>query len=481
MTTLKQPCPSFSSPCIFAAGEMDAVPIKMLGMPLVVRALERLYSGPACRRQVRNASLALLFFAFSLGALAQGADAAQYAAGEKLFKGNCASCHKPDKDLTGPALAGARARWEGKGDIHAWVKNSSAYLKTGNPYATELYAKWNKGVMTAQSLTDEEIDAILYYADNYAPPAPKEPVTPETASNGATDTGSNWPWLVVIALLLAVVGVSLSGVKSSLTNAVREAEGQEPLPDMTTGQKLRQWAWNNKGFATIIALFVVTFITLKLWDAAWVIGVYGGDEVEHYKPEQPINFPHSLHAGKVEVGNLAIDCQYCHSSAAKSKHAGIPTTNVCMNCHTAVSEGRSPEGTAEIQKIYAAAGWDPAALKYTGKIEPVKWVKVHNLPDHAYFNHSQHVKVGQIECQECHGPIDEKMGVAEQWAPLTMGWCIDCHNTKDVKMAGNGYYDEIMARLEETDMGHAELKKYLEDDKISVRELGGWECAKCHY
>ena len=83
--------------------------------------------------------------------------------------------------------------------------------------------------------------------------------------------------------------------------------------------------------------------------------------------------------------------------------------------------------------------------------------------------------------QECHGPIDEKMDVAEQWAPLTMGWCIDCHNTKDVKMAGNGYYDEVMARLEETDMGHAELKQYLEDEKISVKELGGWECSKCHY
>jgi hypothetical protein len=225
----------------------------------------------------------------------------------------------------------------------------------------------------------------------------------------------------------------------------------------------------------------VVFIVLKLWDAAWVIGVYGGDEVEHYKPEQPILFNHTLHAGKVEAGNLAINCQYCHSSAEKSKHAGIPSTNICMNCHTAVEEGRSPEGTKEIAKIYAAVGWDPATKQYTGKTEPVKWVKVHNLPDHAYFNHAQHVAVGKIECQECHGPIDEKMDVAEQWAPLTMGWCIDCHNQKEVKMAGNGYYDEVMARLNETDLGHSELKKYLEDDKISVKELGGWECAKCHY
>ncbi len=450
------------------------VPPKMLGMPLVARISER-------STGLLYATLAAVLFLFSGIAHAQPADAALYATGEKLFKGNCASCHKPDKDLTGPAMKGARARWDVKGDIYAWVKNSSAYLKTGNPYATELFAKWNKSVMTAQALSNEEIDAVLYYADNYAPPPPKPGAVDASASTGTNDEGSNWPWLVVIALLLLVVGISLSGVRTSLDNAVREAEGKEPLPDMTTGQKFRQWAWNNKAFATILGLFVVVFITLKLWDAAWVVGVYGGDEVPHYKPEQPILFNHTLHAGKVEAGNLAINCQYCHSSAEKSKHAGIPSTNVCMNCHQAVAEGRSPEGTKEIAKIYAAVGWDPATLKYTGRTEPVKWVKVHNLPDHAYFNHAQHVAVGKLECQECHGPIDEKMDVAEQWAPLTMGWCINCHNTKDVKMAGNGYYDEVMARLEETDMGHAELKKYLEDEKISVRELGGWECAKCHY
>lgn len=436
----------------------------MLGMPLLARISER-------STGLFSIFLSLFLFLSVTTAFAQPD-------GEKLFKGNCGSCHKPDKDLTGPALKGAKGRWEGKGDIHAWVKNSTAYLKTGSPYANELFAKWNKSVMTAQALTDEEIDAVLAYADAYVPPTPKGPVGPGPAPEAET---SNWPWLVVIALLLLVVGISLSGVKKSLTNAVLEAEGKEPLPDLTTGQKIRQWAWNNKAFASVLGLFLVVFIILKLWDAAWVIGVYGGDEVEHYKPEQPILFNHTLHAGKVDKGNLAINCQYCHSSAEKSKHAGIPSTNVCMNCHQAVGEGRTPEGTKEIAKIYAAVGWDAATLKYTGKTEPVKWVKVHNLPDHAYFNHAQHVAVGKIECQECHGPIDEKMDVAEQWAPLTMGWCIKCHAEKDVKMAGNGYYDEIMARLEDSDMGHEELKKYLDDEKISVKELGGWECSKCHY
>ncbi|MBX2972373.1 MAG: c-type cytochrome [Flavobacteriales bacterium] len=434
-------------------------------MPLVARTSER-FTG------LLYASLTAFLFLFASAAHAQPD-------GEKLFKGNCGACHKPDKDMTGPMLKGARERWEGKGDIHAWVKNSSTYLKTGNPYANELFEKWKKSPMTAQALSDEEIDAILDYADNFAPPVPTTPTGGTPVPEGPQET-SNWPWLVVIALLLLVVGLSLTGVKKSLTNAVREAEGKEPLPDQSFGQSLRSWAWKNKAFATIIGLFIVVFATLKLWDAAWVIGVYGGDEVPHYKPEQPIKFDHTLHAGKADAGNLAIDCQYCHSGAEKSRHAGIPSTNVCMNCHKAVDSGKKT-GTTEIAKIYAAVGWDPVAKEYTGKEEPVKWVKVHNLPDHAYFNHSQHVAVGKLECQECHGPIDEKMDVAEQWAPLTMGWCIDCHGTKDVKMAGNGYYDEVMARLEATDMGHAELKKYLEDEKISVKELGGWECSKCHY
>ncbi|MCC6541215.1 MAG: c-type cytochrome [Flavobacteriales bacterium] len=412
-------------------------------------------------------------------AQAQPEDKATYDQGAKLFKGNCASCHKVDKDMVGPALQGARARWEGKGDIHEWVKNSSAYIKTGNSYAKEIFDKWKGSVMTAQALSNEEIDAILYFADNQAAPVAEKPAAGAPVAT-APRTTSNWPWLVVIALLLLVVGLSLSGVKRSLSNAVREAEGQEPLPDRGILHGLGQWAWKNKIFASIIGLFIVVFLTLKMWDAAWVIGVYGGEEVEHYKPEQPILFNHTLHAGKADKGNLAIDCQYCHSGAEKSRHAGIPSTNVCMNCHKAVDTGRNT-GTTEIAKIYAAVGWDPDKQEYTGKQEPVRWVKVHNLPDHAYFNHSQHVAVGKLECQECHGPIDEQMDVAEQWAPLTMGWCIECHNTKEVKMAGNGYYDEVMARLEDSDMGHEELKKYLEDDKISVKELGGWECAKCHY
>ena len=441
---------------------------------------------PACLSRAFFRSLRalplLLFVLAGFGASAQGDDAALFAAGEKLFKGNCASCHKPDvKQATGPALKGSKDRWEGQGDIKLWIKNSQAYIKTGNARAKELYNEW-KQIMPAQSVTDADIDAILYYVEKYEPP---KPVVQQVSADpsGTVDEGSNsWLWLLVLGLLFAVIVLSLSGVKRSLQSAVQEAEGKGPLADASGWQRFKSWAWEHKVFMSFVGLFITVWVILKLWDAAWVIGVYGGEEVAHYKPEQPILFNHTLHAGKADKGNLAINCQYCHSSVEKSKHAGIPSVNVCMNCHKVVAQGRTEAGTQEIKKIYQHAGWDADKLQYTGKEEPVRWVKVHNLPDHAFFSHGTHVSIGKIECQTCHGPIDEKMDVAEQWAPLTMGWCIDCHNKTEVKMAGNGYYDEVMARLNNDEkLGHKELQQYLEDDKITVKELGGWECAKCHY
>ena len=329
--------------------------------------------------------------------------------------------------------------------------------------------------MTPNALTDEEIDAVLYYSDNFFVPeedGPKPP--PDDLADGGSSSALQW-W-VIIGLIFLIVIFSTTGVKRALTNAVRRKEGLEPLPERGVWGDFKNWAWNNKGFASIIGLLLTVFVIVQAWNWAFNISVYGGEEVENYKPEQPIAYDHSLHAG-----TMKIDCEYCHSGASKSKHAGIPSANVCMNCHKAVSEG-TKTGTEEIAKIYAAVGWDPEKQEYTGEETPIKWVKVHNLPDHVYFNHSQHVAVGELECQECHGPVDTEFTVAEQWAPLTMGWCIDCHNTKEVKMAGNGYYDEVHKRLlADEHLGHEELKKYLEDDKITVKELGGWECAKCHY
>ncbi|MBK6777901.1 MAG: c-type cytochrome [Flavobacteriales bacterium] len=420
----------------------------------------------------------LLLFAATPNTSNAQKDDALYAAGEKVFKGNCASCHKPDADMTGPALKGSRARWEGKGDIYAWIKNSTAYRNTGNSVANEIFAAWKNSVMTPNAISNGDIDAVLHYVDYYEPKVkvlPKEDVA-------QVDEGDNSLviWLLIIGLLFTVVALSVGGVKRQLDSALSEQAGKGPIPDSTGWQRFVEWCGNHKYWASIIGIFLFCFLITKSYMWAMDIGVYGGEDVEHYRPSQPIAFDHTLHAGAAKDNNLEINCQYCHSSAEKSKHAGIPSTNVCMNCHKAVNKGRTDAGTADIQKIYDAVGWD--GKEYSMEEKPLVWNKVHNLPDHVYFSHAQHVAVGKLECQECHGPIDKEMKEAEQWAPLTMGWCINCHNQKEIKLDGNGgYYDEVKHRLYATDLGHKELQKYLEDGKITVKELGGWECAKCHY
>ena len=125
-----------------------------------------------------------------------------------------------------------------------------------------------------------------------------------------------------------------------------------------------------------------------------------------------------------------------------------------MNCHSSIKTESD-----EIQKIYAAVENN----------EPIQWVRIHNLPDLAYFNHQQHVSVGNIECQTCHGPIEE-MDVVYQYAPLTMGWCINCHRDTDVSAKGNAYYDNLV-----------ELHEAKSKEPMKVEDIGGLECAKCHY
>ena len=233
------------------------------------------------------------------------------------------------------------------------------------------------------------------------------------------------------------------------------------------------------------------------------IGVYEG-----YSPNQPVAFIHSVHACENEV-----DCKYCHHSAYESKHAGIPSTNVCMNCHKAIKKGKRT-GEEEIAKIYAAIGFDPATGTYIDgegnnghslpqdsfEGEPIKWNKVHNLPDHVFFSHEQHVAVGGLQCQNCHGDVatysvgriapveeinelrDKFPGIIELSKPtLTMGWCLECHNKAEVDLTSSGYYTDMHDRLKSSLRGNEELRRFLEDDKITVRDMGGWECNKCHY
>lgn len=392
--------------------------------------------------------------------------------GEKLFKANCASCHKVDQNMTGPALKGAEGRWAGRKELlYQWIQNPAKVKDMGDPYVNKLLAEWEPkaGLMTAQAVSNEEIDAILTYVRDWTPPVQAGPAPVPGAA--PVDDGVPLSWLLIILFILLILVFSLWGVNSSLTKINKSALEDEGIEasDAPVSVKLRSWAWDNKLLVSVLSILVVVYLAVGGYEALMGVGVYQG-----YTPEQPIKFNHTLHAGTNQVA-----CVYCHHSALKSKHAGIPSANICMNCHKAINQGKSEEGTADIMKIYAAVGWDQENQRYTGEEKPIKWVKVHNLPDHAYFNHAQHYVVGQIECQECHGQIQAEYTVAGQHSPLTMGWCIDCHNKTAVNMAGNGYYDEVHKRL--VDHGKDELKKYLEDGSITARELGGWECAKCHY
>jgi hypothetical protein len=200
-----------------------------------------------------------------------------------------------------------------------------------------------------------------------------------------------------------------------------------------------------------------------------------------YAPIQPIHFSHKIHAG-----DNKIECTYCHSSARTSKHSGVPSLNICMNCHKSIYEYKgNPEGpsaadiaegytnefyTGEIKKLYQAVGWDEETQSYTGESKPVEWVRIHKLPDFAYFNHAQHVTVAGVACQTCHGPVEE-MEIAYQYSPLTMGWCIDCHRATEVDVQGNEYYASI----------HKALSEKYGVEKLTAAQMGGLECGKCHY
>jgi hypothetical protein len=212
---------------------------------------------------------------------------------------------------------------------------------------------------------------------------------------------------------------------------------------------------------------VLTILVAVVFFQQLYVGLSGVSVETGYQPTQPIKFSHELHAGQNEI-----DCNYCHSGARKSKHSNIPSADVCMNCHMYIQEGPK-YGTEEIGKIYAAIGFDPETSSYIEGYDekPIKWVRIHKLPDLAYFNHAQHVTAGNIECQTCHGPIEEMVEVY-QYSPLTMGWCINCHRETKVDVESNDYYKEMHTKLKE---------KYGPNAEITVEMIGGLECGKCHY
>jgi cytochrome c551/c552 len=254
----------------------------------------------------------------------------------KLFKANCASCHKvSDKRSTGPGLLNIKSRWPDQAKLIAWVKNSTEFLKTGDAYANALFKEYQGVIMPPQALTDAEITAIIDWADKGgdAPaPAATAPDGSQTAGSPAPVDTSSTPYILIgLGILLLILIAVLGQVRKALQALVFERQGiPVPVkPDRSAWESFRYWSSNNKKLVAIMSLVVIIWILKITWDALMGIGVYQG-----YAPEQPIKFSHKLHAGENKI-----DCQYCHVGVEKSRHAAIPSANVCMNCHKYIQEG----------------------------------------------------------------------------------------------------------------------------------------------
>ncbi|NJY64088.1 c-type cytochrome [Salinimicrobium sp. CDJ15-81-2] len=399
---------------------------------------------------------------------ASGGDAA---AGKELFNTLCAACHKLDGNSIGPPLRGVGERRDADW-LHQWIQNSQALIAAGDEQAVAIYNEYNQVAMPPfPQLSDADIDNILAYTD-----APKAvPQEQQAAGGGAATTGdggggvSTDVVLGILALVLVMLLVILFLVNKTLRRFAAVSGVELPVKEKRTGKPI----W--KSFVENQFLVIITSIILVLVGSYFAYGYLMQVGVDQgYQPIQPIHFSHRIHAGDNQI-----ECKFCHSSARVSKTSGIPSLNVCMNCHKSIGEVAESTATeeyskefydGEIAKLYEAVGWDVQNQAYTGETEPVKWVRIHNLPDFAYFNHSQHVEVGGIACQTCHGPVQE-MEIMYQNAPLTMGWCINCHRETNVRTAGNEYYEKV----------HEELTKKYGVEELTVAEMGGIECMKCHY
>ena len=395
--------------------------------------------------------------------------------GKALFNAQCATCHALDKTLTGPALRGVETRgpWTDRKEVVKWVHNPGGYIPT-NPYTQQLQAQFNGQVMPSfPQLGEKEIYAILDYIKSAPLPGQNNQVGGGgPAQGGDGDAGNGQLIFGIISIILAVVALILMQVNSNLKKLSDDKESilrPEAVP-----------FWRNKIY---IALFAVVFFVVGgFFVAKSAIGL---GRQRGYQPEQPIYFSHKVHAGVNQI-----NCLYCHNSAWEGRHAGIPTLNICMNCHKSISayekgpkivdeDGKEINGTREIEKLYQYAGFTPGpgATWDPSKGKSPEWIKIHNLPDHVYFNHAQHTRVGGVACQSCHGNIQE-MDKVYQSAELSMGWCVNCHRESKVAFnyndsTGNKFYS-IYEKF------HNDIKSG-KMDSVSVKDIGGLECQKCHY
>lgn len=408
----------------------------------------------------------ILFVALSLVSI-NVASAQSAAEGAALFKQKCTSCHALNQKVVGPALKGILDRRD-EAWLIKWIKNSQAVIASGDAYAVKLYKEYNQSAMTAfPELSDNDVKSILAYVKEEES-KPAAPAAGAASAGEAKDEVSSLMiggivLLVLIAFMVILVLNRVISTLESLFNkkqGIKEEEKAKPAPKNRL-EGLKKLGKNKKAIFWI-GLLVIGALSTAAWMGMWNTGVHTG-----YQPVQPIKFSHQLHAGVNQIS-----CQYCHTGAFKSKNASIPSLNVCMNCHNYVQarEKYNGEISPEIAKIYTALDYNPDTKVYGTNQKAVEWIRIHNLPDLAYFNHSQHVKVAGIQCQKCHGPI-QNMDEVYQYAPLTMKWCINCHRETEVNSKDNAFYDKLIA-------AHEQLKK---GGKITAAVLGGLECGKCHY
>jgi len=351
----------------------------------------------------------------------------------------CGACHTIGKGkLIGPDLKGVTERRE-EAWLYSFIKASQTMVQNGDEVAVKVFEEYNKIPMPDNDYTDDQIAALLAYIENYdetAVAAEPEKVSEEQGveDHGETEPviqmhetnygpGNTQPVVIVFGLLFFLAIVDLI-----FTRIIRAK------------------------FIHIIIILVSIFVVGEImYVEAKALG-----RQEGYSPDQPVWFSHKVHAGQNKI-----DCLYCHSTATESKSAGIPGTDVCMNCHNVVKNGKQT-GTEEIAK--AIESWT------SGK--PIEWVRVHNLPDHVFFSHAQHVNAGKRECEECHGPVEE-MDRIVQVESLGMGWCIHCHRATSVQFEENGFYEEYIRYHEEIKSG----KRF----RVTVDDIGGNNCQTCHY
>src|SRR6056297_4106070 len=402
-----------------------------------------------------------------------GTAAVDLDAGKSLFRSQCASCHNKNMkdDLTGPALGGTQERWAEypREDLYTWIRYSQRMISDGHPRATELWGTWKPTVMNNfPNLTDQEIENVLAYIQGvyegtYPPKAAGEEVAAVDA--GTEEDSSNTFLFITLALILFILSFVLARIIGVL-NAIARAKAEGTVAPSRS-------IWQVLTSKSVVGLLIFALVVVGGYTT--VNNAINLGRQQGYAPQQPIKFSHETHAGLHKI-----DCQYCHDGARRSKHSVIPATNTCMNCHRAIKKG-SKYGTAELTKVFASIGYDPGNDKYIenydewdeseieamykdwiaenyvkdqelvaidaeGKLVrddqwdeivssltneqkssvtgPIEWVRIHNMPDHVYFNHAQHVTSGQVECEQCHGAVEE-MEVLAQYATLSMGWCIN--------------------------------------------------------